>query len=274
MQHLCDNGSVISKGTQLDGTYRMHVNGSDVPTMATLGTFSEWQVLDQLACVKVPEEAPLDVVCLLACGVPTGWGSAANAAGIRPGDVVIVMGCGGIGVNAVQGAAHMGAARVVAVDPQEFKREVALRVGATEAFANVDDALAFVQSVTNGQGASSAIVAIGVTTGKDVTDAFRSVRKSGTVVVTGLGKRDEFLSVSLHELSMFQKRIQGCLYGNGSPREQIPALLSLYMSGVLKLDELVTRRYGLDDINTAYSDMHAGRIIRGVIDFSKKTADH
>jgi NDMA-dependent alcohol dehydrogenase len=267
-QNLCDNGAVISTGTQLDGTCRMHVDGSDIPTMGTLGTFSEWQVLDQLSCVKVPQEVPLGLVCLLACGVPTGWGSAVNAAGIRPGDVVIVMGCGGIGINAVQGAAHMGAARVAAVDPQAFKREVALRVGATDAFATMDEALAFVQSVTNGQGAASAIVAVGVTTGEHVANAFRSVRKAGTVVVTGIGKREEFnIPVSLYELSMFQKRIQGCLYGNGSPREQIPALLDLYSSGALKLDELVTRRYTLDDINTAYSDMHAGRNIRGVIDF-------
>jgi NDMA-dependent alcohol dehydrogenase len=273
MQNLCDNGALISTGRQLDGTCRMHVDGTDVRTSAVLGTFSEWQVLDQLSCVKVPKDVPLNVVCVLACGVPTGWGSAANAAGIRSGDVVLVIGCGGIGINAVQGAAHTGASRVVAVDPQPFKREMALKLGATEVFADLASAREFVGSLTNGQGAASAIVAIGVTTGQDVADAFQAVRKAGTVVVTGIGKFDECnVPISLLELSMYQKRLQGSLYGSGAPREQIPALLDLYRSGVLKLDELVTRRYRLDDINEAYADMHAGTNIRGVIEFGGQVA--
>jgi Zn-dependent alcohol dehydrogenase len=238
-----------------------------------LGTFSEWQVLDQLSCVKVAKDVPLNVVCVLACGVPTGWGSAANAAGIRSGDVVLVIGCGGIGINAVQGAAHMGASRVVAVDPQPFKREMALKLGATDVFADIASAREFVQSLTNGQGAASAIVAIGVTTGQDVADAFQAVQKAGTVVVTGIGKFDECnVPISLLELSMYQKRLQGSLYGSGAPGEQIPALLDLYRSGALKLDELVTRRYRLDDINEAYADMHAGMNIRGVIEFGAHVA--
>jgi S-(hydroxymethyl)glutathione dehydrogenase/alcohol dehydrogenase len=274
MQNLCDNGALISTGRQLDGTCRMHVNGADVRTSAVLGTFSEWQVLDQLSCVKVGKDVPLTVVCVLACGVPTGWGSATNAAGIRSGDVVLVIGCGGIGINAVQGAAHLGASRVVAVDPQPFKREMALKLGATDVFADIASAREFVHSLTNGQGAASAIVAIGVTTGQDVADAFQAVRKAGTVVVTGIGKSTECnLPISLLELSMYQKRIQGCLYGGGAPREQIPALLDLYRSGVLKLDELVTRRYRLDDINEAYADMHAGTNIRGVIEFGAPVAE-
>lgn len=268
LQNLCDNGALISTGTQLDGTCRMHVDGTDVATMAALGTFSQWQVFDQLSCVKVPEDVPLSTACLIACGVPTGWGSATNAAGIRSGDVVLVIGCGGVGINAVQGAAHMGASRVVAVDPQPFKREMALKLGATDAFADLASARELAHSLTNGQGAASAIVAIGVTTGQDVADAFHAVRKAGTVVVTGIGKFDEFnIPVSLLELTMYQKRIQGSLYGNGAPREQIPALLDLYRSGALELDELVTRRYRLDDINEAYADMHAGSNIRGVIEF-------
>lgn len=271
MQHLCDNGMFIAVGTMLDGTYRMHLGGKDVAANASIGTFSEWQVMHERSVVKVSKDLPLDVICLVACGVPTGWGSATSAAGIEPGDVVVVMGCGGIGINAVQGAAHKGAAHVVAVDPAPLKREVSLALGATEVFADIAEATEFVRSITNGQGADSAIVATGVRTGEHIGQAFSAIRKAGTVVVTGLGNyRDATIPVNLIELSMYQKRIQGCLYGNGSPRLQIPTLLNLYQAGALKLDELITHRYTLDQVNAGYADMHAGRNVRGIVDFELK----
>jgi S-(hydroxymethyl)glutathione dehydrogenase/alcohol dehydrogenase len=267
MQNLCDNGALIMGGTQLDETFRMHSDGKQIGTVATLGTFSEWQVLAEGSCVKVDTSIPLDIVSLVSCGVPTGWGSATNAANIEVGDVVVVIGCGGIGMNAVQGAAHKGAAHVVAVDPQPFKLEMALKLGATDTFADIEAATSFVRDITNGQGADSAIVTAGVVTGDHVASAFQAIRKAGTVVVTGVGHTAD-IPVSLFELTMFQKRIQGCLYGNDSPRKQIPRLLELYQQGMLKLDELISRRYRLDQINDGYADMHAGRNIRGIIDFS------
>ena len=267
-QHLCDNGALIAIGSQLDGTYRMHLGQRDISAMAMLGTFSEWQVYDELSCVKVAKDIPLATACVVACGVPTGWGSATNAAEIEPGDVVLVIGSGGVGINAVQGAAHKGASHVVVVDPQPLKREVALKIGGTEAFAHIDEAIDFIHSITNGQGADVAIVAVGVTTGDNIADGFRALRKAGTVVVTGLGNMAGInIPVSLMELSMYQKRIQGCLYGNSAPRRQIPQLLDLYRDGILKLDEIITHRYKIDGINDAYADMHAGVNIRGVIEF-------
>ena len=267
-QNLCDNGANIATGVQLDGSFRMHADGADVATMATLGTFSQWQVLDQLSCIKVDSDLPLEVVCLLACGVPTGWGSATQAGGVRPGDVVVVMGCGGIGINAVQGAVHAGAVHVIAIDPVPFKREMALKLGASAAHPDLDEGMEQVRSLTNGQGAAVAIVAIGVTSGEHVAAAFGAIRKGGTVVVTGIGKRTEAnIPVSLAELTLYQKRIQGTLYGSGSPRSMIPQLIDLYRTGQLKLDELVTRRYKLADISQACADMRAGRNVRGVIEF-------
>jgi S-(hydroxymethyl)glutathione dehydrogenase/alcohol dehydrogenase len=269
-QHLCDEGKHMPNGFMRDGTYRMHLpDGRDVAQTAAAGTFSEWQVMGQRSVVKVPEDLPLDVVALVSCGVPTGWGSATTAAGISVGDVVIVMGCGGIGINAVQGAAHIGAAHVVAVDPAPLKREVSLKLGATEAFGDIAEATEFVRGVTNGQGAHAAIVTTGVCTGEHIGQAFAAIRKAGTVVVTGLGSNLETtIPLSIGELTLYQKRIQGCLYGNGSPRLQIPRLLSLYRNGILKLDELITRRYTLEQLNDGYADMRAGRNIRGIIDFS------
>src|ERR1019366_2519827 len=175
---------------------------------------------------------------------------------VRPGDTVIIMGIGGIGINAVQGAAHAGATNVVAVDPIAFKREKALEFGATQAFEDIAEADAFAKSVTNGQGADSAIVTIGVVKGEHVGQAFSAIRKAGTVVVTGLGDITEVgLPVSLAELTLFQKRIQGSLFGASSPCADILRLAQMYRDGKLKLDELVTREYSLDEIAKGYEDM-------------------
>ncbi|MQY40767.1 NDMA-dependent alcohol dehydrogenase [Streptomyces sp. RB17] len=268
LQQLCDNGMYIMNGGQMDGTYRMHLDGKDIGTMAMLGTFSEWQVYDQMSLVKVRKDIPLDVACLVACGVPTGWGSAVNAAEVRPGHVVIVMGVGGVGMNAVQGAANIGASHVIAVDPVEFKRTSALEFGATEAFATIEEAADFARSITQGQGADSAIVTTSLIHGDRINEAFGAIRKAGIVAVTAQGSLTETgVPINLFELSMFQKRIQGVLYGMTSPRKTIPALLDLYADGILKLDELVTKRYTIEQINEAYRDMREGRIIRGVVNF-------
>ena len=195
----------------------------------------------------------------------TGWGSVVNAAEAKPGQTIIIMGIGGIGINAVQGASHVGATHVIAVDPVEFKRETALSLGATHAFANMDEAADFARSVTNGQGADAAVVTVGVLKTEHVSQAFSAIRKAGTVVVTGIGNVEEEVRVPAFELTLYQKRVQGALFGASSPSRDIPWMLQLYQSGQLRLDELITTTYKLDDINQGYADMHAGKNIRGVI---------
>ena len=175
------------------------------------------------------------------------------------------MGIGGIGINAVQGASHAGATHVIAVDPIEFKREMAQQMGATHAFATMDEAANFARSVTDGQGADAAIVTVGVLKTEHVAQAFQAIRKGGTVVVTGIGKVDEEVRVPAFELTLYQKRIQGALFGASSPSRDIPWMLRMYQAGQLRLDELITTTYKLDDINQGYVDMHAGKNIRGVI---------
>jgi Zn-dependent alcohol dehydrogenase len=205
---------------------------------------------------------------LLGCGVGTGWGSAVNSAQVRPGDTVIIMGIGGVGINAVQGAASAGADNVIAVDPVAFKREKAVELGATHAFETITEADECAKGVTNGQGADSAIVTIGVVKPERVGQAFSAVRKAGTVVVTGLGNiNDVGIPVSLAELTVFQKRIQGSLYGQMSPSWDILKQVQIYCDGKLKLDEVITRRYTLDQIAQGYEDMHAGKNIRGIVIF-------
>ena len=269
LQNLCDYGAMIMAGTQFDGTYRMHKDGQDIAQMALVSTFSEYTVVPELSVVRIPDDIPFAEACLVGCGVPTGWGSAVVSADVQPGDVVVVMGIGGIGINAVQGAKHAGASRIIAVDPIEFKREKALELGATDAVAAIYQAGDLARDLTNGQGADSAIVCVGVITGDNVAEAFSTIRKGGTVCVTGLGKMtDVGVPISLFELSMYQKRIQGVLYGSLSPSKDMLRLLSMYQAGQLKLTELITRTYTLDQINDGYADLHAGRNIRGVITYT------
>ena len=170
--NLCDNGAFLMQGTMLDGTQRLHARGKGMGGVDLLGTFSQWNVIPENAVVKIEPDLPLDIMAILACGVPTGWGSAVYAAKTRPGDVTVVYGIGGIGINAVQGARHAGARIIVAVDPLEFKRETALKLGATHAFADPQEAQAFVWDATRGQGADAAIVTVGLVEPQVVTEAF------------------------------------------------------------------------------------------------------
>ncbi|MHB1582413.1 MAG: NDMA-dependent alcohol dehydrogenase [Acidimicrobiales bacterium] len=266
MQNLCDHGAITLSGVRLDGSFRMTLDGEPVGQMSGLATFSEYSTISVQSAVRCPDDVPLEVACLTGCGVGTGWGSAVNSAEVRPGDVVIVMGVGGIGINAVQGASHAGASVIVAVDPVEFKRSTALKLGATHAVATMEEAMATVHPLTNGQGADSCIVCVGVTGGEHVAQGLDAVRKGGTCVVTGIGKMLETgIPVSPTMLTLFQKRIQGSLFGASNPTRDIPLMLELYRQGRLRLDELVTRTYTLDQVNEGYADMHAGRNIRGVI---------
>jgi NDMA-dependent alcohol dehydrogenase len=269
MQNLCDMGARIMHGSRFDdpSDFRMRLlDGTAVGQMNGISTFSEYTTVHVDSAVKIPKDLPLDKMCLLGCGVGTGWGSAVNSADVRPGQTVVVMGVGGIGINAVQGAAHAGASHVIAVDPVEFKRHTALQLGATHAVATIDEAEEVAKNLTNGQGADSAIVTVGVTMGEHVGQAFRTVRKAGTIVVTGAGP-DTVIPVALNELIFYQKRIQGSLFGACSPTRDILAQAQMYRDGILKLDELITTTYKLDDVAVGYDDMHAGKNIRGVIVF-------
>ncbi|UOQ57532.1 NDMA-dependent alcohol dehydrogenase [Leucobacter allii] len=270
-QNLCDNGAKIMVGDQLDGTFRIHTDdGLDVATAALLGTFAEWQVYDQLSLIKIDPSIPLEVACLVACGVQTGFGSAAYAGDIQPGDVVLVAGVGGVGMNAVQGARESGASHIIVADPVPDKQRWSLDFGATEAFASIEEAMPRIRELTNGQGADVAVLTPSLMTNQIIGEGLLAIRKAGTVVVTAVSNdREEGTVPGLNgfHLAMMQKRIQGALYGMKSPREAMPQLLAMYRAGNLKLDELVTKTYSLDEINDAYDDMRAGKNIRGVIRF-------
>jgi NDMA-dependent alcohol dehydrogenase len=266
MQNLCDNGARTMSGARPDESYRMKWDGKPVGQKAGISTFSQWSTVSEHSVLRCPDDVPLELACLTTCGVSTGWGSAVNSAEVKPGDVVIIMGVGGVGINAVQGAAHAGASVVVAVDPVELKRTTALKIGATHATATMGEAFEIVVPLTNGQGADSCVVCVGVTTGKHIAEGVEAIRKGGICVATGIGEQSQLgIPVSPTHLTLYQKRIQGSLMGELNPSKDIPLLLELYRQGRLHLDELVSQTYTLDQINDGYADMHAGRNIRGVV---------
>jgi len=272
MSNLCDLGMYAMTGCRFDDpdSYRVHLlDGTSVGQICGIGTFAERTTVSVSSALKVAKDLPLDKICLLGCGVGTGWGSAVYAADVRAGEVVIVMGVGGIGINAVQGAAHAGAMTVIAVDPVEFKREVALELGATHVFATMNEAADYARSLTNGQGADKAIITLDVLQGSHIAEAVASIRKAGTVVITSVApaQYDGGIPVHPREFSHMQKRIQGALFGQCNPVADIPRQIQMYRNGQLKLDQLVTRTYSLEQLTEAYADMKSGRIVRGVIVF-------
>lgn len=270
VQNLCDRGAELLQNRMFDGTQRLHGHGADfgAGTMM-LGTFSQWNVVHEDSCVKVDPGLPLDVIALTACGVPTGWGSATSphAANVRPGDTVVVYGVGGVGINAVQGAAHAGAGMLVAVDPVALKRETALKLGATHAFATHEEAFAAVQEETWGRLAASAIVTVSLADRSVISEAFSIVGKRGTVVVTSLSNPEDVnIRLSAMELTVYEKRLVGSLFGSGNPHHDIVRMIELWKKGHLRLEELITRRYRLDQINEGYDALLAGELIRGIVE--------
>jgi alcohol dehydrogenase (nicotinoprotein) len=264
--NLCDMGARTLDGCLPDGTYRFHSGDEDLGAMCMLGTFSEWSTISEMSCVKVEPDLPLEKVVLIGCGVPTGFGSAVHAAETEPGDTIAIYGIGGIGINAVQGAALAGARNVVAIDPMPFKREMAEKLGATHSCGTAEEAHQLIGELTRGVGADKAIVTVGVVTADVVTSAFNAIRKAGTVVVTSLADpAKNTIELSGGILTVFEKRIQGSLFGSGDPFHDIPRMVELYRSGHLKLDELITTTYTLDEINEGYQDLMDGKNIRGVI---------
>ena len=265
-QSLCDLGAIIGIGRQVDGTSRHHAQGQDLGLMCMLGTFSHHTVVNEASCIKVDEGVPLDRACLLGCGVITGWGSSVYAAEVAPGDVVAVIGIGGIGINAVQGARMAGAKQIWAIDPVEFKRSKALDFGATHTAASLEEAHPAIAEASWGRMADKVIMAMGVGSGELLAAALAITAKRGRVVITNLHPALETTAnISLLDLTLSEKQVVGALFGSGNPRADVPKLLELYHRGQIDLDGLVTKTYPLEGVNDGYADMREGINLRGVL---------
>ena len=268
--NLCDLGGVAVLGYQIsDMTSRHHVRGVDLSlAIGALGTFAHHTVVNEASCIRIEPQHPLERACLLGCGVVTGWGSAVHAGRVGPGDYVAIVGIGGIGASAILGAKAAGARVIAAIDPVEFKRDEALRLGATHAYASIDDAKLSLSDATWNRGYDVVVMAMGVGDGKALGSASELGGKRARIVVTNMHPALETsIDLSAVMLTLFERQLVGSLFGSANPRQAIPELLELYAMGQLDLDGLVTRTYPLEGINDGYDDMRAGRNIRGVLVF-------
>jgi S-(hydroxymethyl)glutathione dehydrogenase/alcohol dehydrogenase len=252
-----------------DGSFRIHVGDQNVYPMTLLGTFSPYMVVHRSSVVKIDESVPFEVACLVGCGVTTGYGSATRTADIRPGEDVAIIGVGGVGMSALQGAVNAGARYIFVVDPVEWKRDQALKFGATHVYPDINAALGGIAEVTYGLMARKVIITVGEVAGSDVEDYMVMTAKGGTCVLTAIGSMlDNQVTLNLAMLTLLQKNLQGTIFGGGNPQYDIPQLLSVYQAGKLNLDDMITRQYTLEQINDGYQDMLTGKNIRGIIRYT------
>ena len=270
MEYLCDNGGqVLTPGMPTDGTFRHHTaEGKPLGHISKIGAFAEHTVVSANSLVKIEPHLPLVPSALLSCAIPTGYGSAVNRAGVRGGDTLVVLGAGGIGTAAIQGARINGAMHIMAVDPVEFKQKEALRFGATHSAATAAEAAEVVRDLTYGVMADGVVVSPSLISSDDVHAAIKLTRKGGTCVLTGMTPQTtRSVKIALQDFILWNKNLAGTVFGSCNPRADIPRFARMYDAGQLQLDEMITKRYRLDDINDAYRDLLNGEIIRGVIDF-------
>lgn len=265
--HLCEVGAQINKTNRMpDGSTRLRLDGKELNAFSALGALAEEAVVPANAAVKLPPDAPLDRCALLGCAVTTGVGAVFNVARVTPGSSVAVLGAGGVGLNVVQGAAIAGAERIVAVDARAGKLETARTFGATHVVdASQGDPVQAIRQLTAGRGADYVFEAVGRK--ETIEQAVAATRKAGTCVVIGVGSPKELVSLSAFGLPFYERRIVGTWYGGANVHVDVPKLLSLYRAGKLKLDELVTRTYPLDEVEQAFADMASGANARGVVLF-------
>ena len=269
-RNLCDLGAGLLGGVAVsDGTHRVTAKGEPVFPMTLLGTFSPYMVVHKSSVVKIDPSIPFEVACLVGCGVTTGYGSAIRSADVQPGDDVAIAGIGGVGMGALQGAVIAGARKIFAIDPVEWKRDQALKFGATHVYPDLAAAMMGVAEVTQGQMANKTIITTGELKGEDIDNYLNLTAKGGTCVVTSVANMMETsVTLNLAMLTLLQKNLQGTIFGGGNPHHDIPQLLSMYKAGRLNLDDMVTRQYKLEQINEGYRDMLEGRNIRGVIRYT------
>ncbi|MYW64548.1 alcohol dehydrogenase catalytic domain-containing protein [Streptomyces sp. SID8379] len=245
------------------GTPNFKRPGGDVFGFAGTGTFTEEVVVDAGCAVPIPDDVPFDIAALIGCGVTTGLGAAINTADVAAGSSVAVIGCGGVGISAIQGARLKGAAQIVAVDPVLSRREAALRFGATEA-VSPDELGDAKQRLTAGEGFDYVFEVVG----KSVTarTAYETTRRGGTLVVVGAGAMDDHLQLNMFELFFDEKRILPSMYGGGDVLTSYERAIALWRAGRIDLESLITHRVPLAEINEALDQMRTGSALRTCIE--------
>lgn len=258
-------GPAIASGFLDDGAARIRWRGEPVYILAGLGAFAEYAVVREASCVPIRRDLPLDVAALVGCAVATGVGAAMYTAGVRPGESVAVFGAGGIGLNIIQGAQLCGADPIVAVDSSAAKHELARQFGATHVLPSDERTVAELRALSGGRGVDKAFEAVGLPQLQE--RAFEAVRPGGTLTLVGTAPDGSTTNLPGAVITRTEKTVRGSFYGSVHPEREIPALLHLYSAGRLNLEQLITRRYRLSQINDAFADMTSGNVARGVIVF-------
>src|SRR5262245_35097859 len=263
--HLCDEHGRTS-GKLFDGTSRLHtLSGQDLTHMGKVACFAEYAVVPEAGCIPAPAGLDFPQMALIGCSVTTGVGAAMFNARVQPGDSVAVIGCGGVGLNVVQGARLAGATTIVAVDVKDAALQFARKFGATHTVnARTEPAVARVQALTGG-GVHYAFEAYGG--GATTKLAVDVLRKRGTAVIVGIAPTGDTAAVEPVVLTRGEKTITGTYYGSAHPRQDMPRIADWYSRGLLDIDSLVTRRYPLTEINRAYEDIETDAVGRGVLVF-------
>ncbi|MGY3336007.1 S-(hydroxymethyl)glutathione dehydrogenase/alcohol dehydrogenase [Streptomyces filamentosus] len=245
------------------GTPNFKRPGGDVFGFAGTGTFTEEVVVDAGCAVPIPDDVPFDIAALIGCGVTTGLGAAINTAKVEAGSSVAVIGCGGVGISAIQGARLQGAAQIVAVDPVASRREAALRFGATEAVAPEELADAK-QRITAGEGFDYVFEVVGRSA--TARTAYETTRRGGTLCVVGAGAMDDNLQLNMFELFFDEKRILPSMYGGGDVLRSYERAIALWRAGRIDLESLITHRVPLANVNEALEQMRTGTALRTCIE--------
>ncbi len=269
-QYLCDLGATTLMGPMIsDGTWRHHLGDTPLNRMCQLGTFAPYIVVHEASLIRIDPWYDMRAAALISCGISTGFGSAVNRGGTKPGDTVAVIGCGGVGSGAIQGAVHAGARAVVAIDTNPSKIDRALKIGATHGCATtLEAAFNILPELTSGKNCDVTIITVGVLTGELVEQARAITAKGGVIVATSIAPMAQTtVELNIAGLTFYNQEIRGTMFGSQSPRVQIPLLLRLHHEGKLFVDELITREYALDEIQQGYDDLASGENVRGVVRF-------
>lgn len=264
-QSICPTYASMG-GTLPDGGTRLSHRGRPVFRSGVfLAAFAEATVVPAVGAVKVPEDTPLDIASVLGCAVQTGVGAALNTARVQEGDTTLVVGLGGVGASIAQGCRIAGASRIIGVDPVAERRETGLALGLTEVVdPSGTDAAAAALDLTDGVGVDVAFDAVGRPATTEACIA--ATRAGGSIVLVGVGRLDDTLSISPLLFGLSEKKLLGCFLGSSNPHREFPRLLSLWRAGRLDLEGLVTARRPLDELGLAFADMEAGIGLRTVID--------
>jgi S-(hydroxymethyl)glutathione dehydrogenase/alcohol dehydrogenase len=251
--------------TPLEGSSRVRdASGAPLNIFSGCGSMAEYATVSAENLIRIDPKIPLDCAALVGCGVTTGVGAVFNTAKVQPGSSVAVFGCGGVGLSVIQGARIAGAERIIAIDTLPAKLELAKRFGATEVLAFEGDVVKPLKKLTGG-GPDYAFECVG--SGELAGTAYRAIRRGGLAVVVGVAKPGDSTAVRTMTLPFEEKTLTGSSFGSCVPRVDFPRMLGLYLAGRLQLEELITRRYSIDEAPRAFADLQAGKNARGVIMF-------